>query len=363
MAQEKSGVESPVALQRFALFTLLFLLGYLGWLGRPRAAVVVMAPVTFRRLAGGAGSEEDERALAAAVARACGVATDPAVDANPFLAWGNFLPGREQELALAARVTSTSGLLALLAPREESWRIAAWLGPDVLGVPTSLLPLTLPGRRTTALALTDLADQMSGAFTRRETCAIFLADGVWRRVWTRVIESESFWNRTWDRPPGQGWVRLVGEAQWKPVVKGRELFLEVSYRNARAVAAAEPGGRLPEAGRFAAAEQRSGRERYRWDPALGAFVLGYGRIKEAAFLARDRRAAGSPEASEARLPAGLSLAILGDDAGDPGVLVGLPRLLRVRAAGKEGFLPAGVVERLSERPRDLRDTGAWLLPR
>lgn len=280
------------------------------------------------------------RALAREVAERCGLRLRPPIKADPYLVWGDFLPGGGSELALAAELYSNAGFLALLAPAKNGWRLLSCLGPRELGAPTSVSLLIIPGRVGAALTITDLADQMAGAFCRREDCTILgVRDGEWWRLWQREIESEAYWNRAWDRPPGRGWLCLAGRADWQIKKEKKGCRLLVAYRNSLAMGPAQ--ATLPETHRFTVRWQVRGREEYRWDPELDLFVLGYGRVKS---LARLLGPDGRPIEPPVFLPPGRPVAVLADEAATPKALAGRACLLRVWGDGREGFLsPAAVV--------------------
>ena len=339
-------------LRRFAAFCLLFLLGYLLYQARP---VTVSGAIAYLD---GRETEAERQALAEDVAKACHLEIPSWVNADPFLLSGDFLPGGEPELALAAQVSATGGILALLAPQGNRWRLVCHLGPDRLGVPSSLNNLVLPGRPGTALILTDLADQMAGAFSRRETCAIYTADGSWRRLWSRDLDSSSYWNRAWSHPPGTGWLLLAGQADWQPVAGPAGLRLAVSYRNF--LAEAPPAARLPEEHHFAVKRETAGREDYAWDPAVGLFTLGYARTRAPVRLMS--LLGNSLQPTGIVLHAGQAVAILADGAGDPRALLGQPRMLEVLIPGQRGLLSPSAVELLPGRPADFPGRGrAWLI--
>lgn len=334
--------------RRLTLFCLLFLLGYFLYQAKPRPAIPAVMPGQLSRLKRGEDTEDDRLALAKAVARACGLSATRLPDADPHLVRADFLPGGGDELALAAQVSPTGGLLALLVVRDGNWRVASHWGPDRLGVPTSMSPLALPGRREAGLILTELADQMAGAFCRREVCGVYAADGAWRRLWAKEIDAVSYWNRAWNHPPGQGWLRLASIATWKPVRTPGGLRISVSYRNTLAEAAGN--GRLPEEDKFTIDRESTGQEEFVWDPGLGLFVLGYARTAAAARLLARQGAAFKPTGTV--LPAGQAVAILADGAGDPRSLLGQARLLEVLAPGQTGFLAPATIRRLPVRPAD-----------
>ncbi len=338
-------------LRRFVAFCLLFLLGYLLYQARP---VMVSGAIEFRE---GRETEADRQKLAEDVAKACGLEIPSWINADPFLLSGDFLPGGETELALAAQVSATGGILALLAPQGARWRLVCHLGPDRLGVPSSLSNLVLPGRPGMALVLTDLADQMAGAFSRRETCAIYTADGSWQRLWSRDLDSSSYWNRAWNHPPGTGWLLLAGQADWQPVAGPNGIRLSVSYRNI--LAEAPPGARLPEEHHFTVRRETTGREDYAWNPATGLFALGYARTRAAVRLMSLLGNTLQPTGTVLR--AGQAVAILADGAGDPRTLLGQPRMLEVLIPGQRGLLSPSAVDRLPGRPADFPGQGrAWL---
>lgn len=350
-----------MSLRRLAFLALLSVLSSLFYVQRPREALFTLAPVESFRLKQGRDEEADRQALARAVAGACGMTIPADLDFDPFLVWADFLAEPGQELALAVPVSRTEGLLALLLAKDKGWSVAVKVGPDELGIPTSLATLTLPGLSQTALVLTDLADQLEGAYSRRENCTIYVMDKSWRKVWSKEIESEAYWNLAWDRPPGQGWVRLAGSADWRAQQEDGGLCLSVLFRNTLAWAPAAPDGRLPETGKFAQTKQVNGHEVFRWDPALGLFVLGYARTRHATPMRANRHAEMSPGDP---LPADQPLAILADGADEPPALIGQGRLLQVFAAGRIGFVPASSVRRLPSRPSDFPGgCHAWLLPR
>lgn len=339
--------------RRLVLLACLFLLGFALYRGRPRQVVFTLGPVSTLRLQCGYEDEADRILLARAVAGACGLAIPASVDPEPFLVWADFLPAAGLELAVAARVSPAGGLLALLITTKESWRLAAHLGPDRLGVPTSLWPMTLPGEARAGLVLTELADQMSGAFCRRETAAIYQADaGGWRTLWTTVIESEAYWNRAWDHPPGRGWLRVGRLAQWRSVPGRSGLRLVADYRNTLAEAAQDEAGRLPEEGRFALTHAAAGREIFYWDQALRLFVLGYG-VTLGRCALRERGQSGA-RAVGAVLPRGTAVAVLDDGGNEAAALLGGERFCRVLADGRMGYLPYGMLKRLKRRPAGLR---------
>ncbi|NLG83738.1 MAG: hypothetical protein GX493_03805 [Firmicutes bacterium] len=282
-------------------------------------------------------------ALAQEAAIRCGLPASMVVTADPHLVRGDFLPGGGTEIALVAELSSHSGFLVLLAPTADGWRPITHVGPEELGVPTSVAPLLIPGRHGAALVLTDLADQMAGAFSRREECSVFgVKDGKWRRLWRRTIESVAYWNLAWERPPGAGWRGLAGRADWRIEKAGDACLIAVAYRNSLTEAPAQ--ATLPEAHRFVPRRQVTGREEYRWDPAYDLFVLGYGRIKNSPrLLGPDAR----PLEPPVRLLPGQRVAILADEATTPKGLSGRACLLRVYAAGREGFLSPAAVDRSS----------------
>lgn len=259
---------------------------------------------------------------------------------DPHLLRVDLAPGGGLEVALAARVGAGDGFLAVLAVAADGWRVLNHLGPAVLGEPTSLSVLNLPGR-TAALVLTDLADQMAGAFCRREACSILaLRKGALARIWGREIEIQAYWNREWSDPPGYGWLRLSGEAQYEFCYVGTAPAITVTYRNT--LAEAPQAGRLPEEGSFVVRHSRTGEEVYRWDPALGLFILGYGRTRVRTTL--QRREGGSVMKSVADLAPGESVAILGDEQNEPRALLDDPVYLRVYAAGRTGLVEPGAIE-------------------
>ena len=331
---------SPFKLLTAVLLLLLAFFFFI--LPRPHPAVFAMSPNTLWRLREGKETETDRNKLAKDTVIACGYALPDGMGLDPLLVWGDFLPANGQELAVALKLSQIGGLLAVLAVNGDGWNVTRHLGPDLLGVPTSLATLTVPGLRHTALVLTDLADQMAGAYCKRETATVYAADEGWKKLWQSVIESEAYWNRAWDRPQSMGWLRLAGTAQYRAVVKDG-LRLVYNYRNSLAQAEEAQDRLLPEAEEFHLVRQTEGRAEFLWDARLGLFTLGKGRLlaetpltvyEEMRYVPKDKP-----------IPAGRTVHILADDALQPGALLGGERRLRVYYEGRVGFLPDEIVQR------------------